>query len=64
MDPITPWRYVCLLSSVKSKERREEEEEEEEEEEGGRLMHAGLSLSVDTGAKTSTSLLGHYCQRF
>lgn len=32
--------------------------------EGGGLMHAGLSLSVDTGAKTSTSLLGHYCQRF
>lgn len=25
MDPITPWRYVCLLSSVKSKERREQE---------------------------------------
>lgn len=54
MDPITPWRYVCLLSSVKSKERQE-----------GRDGHmcAGLSLSVDAGAEISTSLPGRYCQR-
>lgn len=24
MDPITLWRYVCLLSSVKSKEKKGE----------------------------------------
>ncbi len=52
MDPITLHRYVCLLSSVKSKERQEGETD------------TCLSRSVDTGPKISTSARGLYRQSF
>lgn len=54
MDPIMLWRYVCLLSTVKSKERREIEAD----------ACTQAYPSVDTGTKIPTTLLGHYCQCF
>lgn len=54
MDPITLWRYVCLLSSVKSKERQEGETDT--------FMQAYPS-SVDT-SEIFASLPGHYFRFF